>query len=233
MSATLHGIGIGPGDPELITLRALRLLQNAAVVAYPAPDDGDSLARSIAAPHLPPSCTEYPIRIPMTAERFPAHRVYDEAAAALGRHLDAGREVVVLCEGDPFFYGSFMYLFARMAGPYPVEITPGVSSLSACAATLGHPLAARHDVLSVVPATLDTPALRAALQSCEAAAIIKIGRHFARVLAVLDELGLREQARYIERATLPQQRIVPLAEVEPDAAPYFSMILLHRRGRAW
>ena len=233
MSGTLYGLGIGPGDPELITVKALRLLQGAPVVAYPAPEQGESLARAIVAPLLPGGQTEVPIRIPLVVERFPAQEVYDRAAASLGGHLSARRDVAVLCEGDPFFYGSFMYLFARMAERFPVEVVPGVSSLTACAAVLGAPLAARNDVLTVVPAPLDEAALKARLSSGDAAAIIKLGRHFAKVRRVLDELGLTQGARYIERATMESQRILPLDSVDPQDVPYFSMILLHKRGEAW
>ena len=123
----------------------------------------------------------------MVVERFPAQEVYDRAAKSLGEHLEAQRDVAVLCEGDPFFYGSFMYLFARRAERFPVEVVPGVSSLTACAAVLGAPLAARNDVLTVVPAPLDEAALKARLSNGDAAAIIKLGRHFAKVRRVLDD----------------------------------------------
>ncbi|MGD1880581.1 MAG: precorrin-2 C(20)-methyltransferase [Kiloniellaceae bacterium] len=233
MTGTLYGLGIGPGDPELITLKALRLLQAAPVLAYPALEEGDSLARSIVAPHLPGGQIEIAIRMPMVAARFPAQEVYDRAAEAIGEHLAAGRDVVALCEGDPFFYGSFMYLFGRIAEAFPVEVVPGVSSLTACAAVLGAPLAARNDVLTVVPATLEAQQLAGLLRDTDAVAIIKVGRHLAKVRKVLRVLGLLDRARYVERATLGEQRILPLAEVAEDSAPYFSMILLHRRGEAW
>ena len=233
MTGTLYGLGIGPGDPELITVKALRLLRAAPVLAYPAPEQGESLARSIVAGHLPGGQTEIALRMPMVAERFPAQEVYDWAAGEIGGHLQAGRDVAVLCEGDPFFYGSFMYLFGRVAERFPVEVVPGVSSLTACAAVLGAPLAARNDVLSVVPATLEAHVLAQLLRNAEAAAIIKVGRHLQKVRKVLGLLGLLERARYVERATMGEQRILPLAELEADSAPYFSMILMHRRGEAW
>ena len=235
MSGTLYGLGIGPGDPELITVKALRLLNAAPVIAYPAPEQGESLARSIVAPHLNGGGkkTEVVIRMPLVAARFPAGAVYDRAAEELGGHLEAGRDVAVLCEGDPFFYGSFMYLFGRMAERFTVEVVPGVSSLTACAAVLGAPLAARNDVLTVVPAPLDEAALKARLAGAEAVAIIKIGRHFAKVRRVLDELGLIHQARYVEHATMASQRILPLDAVAEEDVPYFSMILVHKRGEAW
>ena len=253
MSGTVYGIGVGPGDPELITLKGARLLSACPVIAYPAPETGDSLARRIAAPHIPGDATEIIIRTPMSTDRFPAEEVYDRAALTIGEHLAAGRDVAVLCEGDPFFYGSFMYLFARLAEQWPVEVVPGVSSLMACAATLGAPqrrlegfrqaaldavtlgapLAARNDVLTVLPAPLDDAILSDRLAGCDAAAIIKVGRHFGRVRALLNTLGLAEHARYIERATMSEQRVVALDEVDSDSVPYFSMILVHTRGTAW
>jgi precorrin-2/cobalt-factor-2 C20-methyltransferase len=233
MTGTLYGLGIGPGDPELITLKALRLMKAAPVLAYPAPETGESLARRIVAPHLEGERIEIAIRMPLVEARFPAQQVYDRAAEELGAHLTAGRDVAVLCEGDPFFYGSFMYLFGRMAERFTVEVVPGVSSLTACAAVLGAPLAARNDVLTVVPAPLEEAELKARLAGTEAAAVIKLGRHFAKVRRVLDELGLAQHARYVEHATMESQRSMPLDEVAVDRVPYFSMILVHSRGEAW
>ncbi len=233
MTATLYGLGIGPGDPELITVKALRVLQAVPVIAYPAPEHGDSLARAIVQTLIPPGRIEVVIRTPMLVARFPAEEVYDRAAATLGDHLSAGRDVAVLCEGDPFFYGSFMYLYARMADRFPVEVVPGVSSLTACAAVLGQPLAARNDVLTVVPAPLDADQLKRRLAESDAAAIVKVGRHFAKVRQVLAELGIIERARYVAHATMADQCIAPLDSVDPAAVPYFSMILVHKRGAAW
>ena len=231
-AGTLYGLGVGPGDPELITLKALRLLKAAPVIAYPAPEDGDSLARKIAATHLPGGQTEIVIRMPLDAGRFPIDAVYDDAARAVADHLAAGRDVAALCEGDPFFYGSFMYLFGRLAGDHRVEVVPGVSSLLACPAALGAPLAARDDTLIVLPATLVEATLERRLDGIDAAAIIKVGRHLEKVRRVLDRLGLGKSARYIEHATMAEQRIAPLAEAG-HRAPYFSMILVHSRGDAW
>ncbi len=232
-AGTLYGLGVGPGDPELITLKALRLLRAASVIAYVTPEDGESLARAIVAPHLPGGQEEIAIRMPLSRERFPAQQVYDRAAADIGGHLEAGRDVAVPCEGDPFFYGSFMYLFARLAHRHRVEVVPGVSSLVACADVLGAPLAARDDVLTVIPATLDERLLARRLQGTDAAAIIKVGRHMGKVRRVLDAEGLTPVARYIEHATMASQRVLSIAEVDDSAAPYFSMVLVHRRGEAW
>lgn len=233
VSATLYGIGLGPGDPELITLKAARILRAVPVIAFPAPERGDSLARRIAAPHLPGGQTEITIRMPMSVDRFPARQVYDDAARAIAAHLAAGRDVAALCQGDPFLYGSFMYLYERLAERHRCEVVPGVSSLMASAAALGAPLAARNDSLVVLPAPLDDASLTARLALAEGAAIIKLGRHFARVRALLEHLGLAEHARYIERASMAEQRVVALDDVDGADAPYFSTILVHRRGAAW
>jgi precorrin-2/cobalt-factor-2 C20-methyltransferase len=233
VSGRLYGLGIGQGDPELLTLKALRLLRAAPVLAWPAPETGESLARSIVAPHLAGNQTEYAIRMPLTVERFPAQAIYDKAADDLAAHLAAGRDVAVLCEGDPFFYGSFMYLFGRLAERFPVEVVPGVSSLTACAATLGHPLAARNDVLTIIPAPLDDETIAAKLAQTDAAAILKLGRHGTRVVTLLRKLGLAAQAHYIERATMTNQRILPLEQLDPQSIPYFAMILVHKKGEAW
>jgi precorrin-2/cobalt-factor-2 C20-methyltransferase len=233
MTGRLYGLGLGPGDPELITLKAWRILRQAPVIAYPAPDDAASFARSIVATWLSPAQIEIAIRVPMEIARFPAQEVYDRAAVELAAHLDAGRDVALLCQGDPLFYGSFMYLFGRLGERFACEIVPGVSSLGACAAAAGFPLAARNDALAVLPAGLDDAELTRRLAACEAAAIIKLGRHFTRIRALLGELGLTDKARYVERATLANERVLPLDQVDPGSAPYFSMILLHRRGQAW
>jgi precorrin-2/cobalt-factor-2 C20-methyltransferase len=233
MAGTLYGVGIGPGDPELITLKALRILKSVPVLAWPAPEEGPSLAREIVAGHLPGTQREIPIRMPLLPARFPADDVYDGAAAEIGAALDAGEDVAVICEGDPFFYGSFMYLYGRLAGDYPVEVVPGVSSLTACAAALGAPLSAKNDVLTVIPGPLDSDTIKQRLTDADAVAIIKVGRHFERIRTLIDDLGLTANARYIERATMGEQRILPIGEVGDGNAPYFSMILVHKRDEVW
>ena len=225
-SGTLYGIGVGPGDPELLTLKAVRLVQAAAVVAYPAAEDRRSIARGIVAAYLHEGQVEVALRFPLAESSAPAQRFYDAAAEALAAHLEAGRDVAVLCEGDPLFYGTFMYLHTRLAARFRCEVVPGVSSLTAGAGALGVPLAYRNDVLSVIPATLPIEVLRARLETADAAVILKVGRHFAAVRAVLHDLGLASRARYIERATMPEERVVPLDAVDPDAVPYFSMIVI-------
>jgi precorrin-2/cobalt-factor-2 C20-methyltransferase len=221
----LYGIGVGPGDPELLTLKALRLLRRAAVVAYPAPEHGDSFARRIVAAWLDQGQREIAIRFPMRAGPPPA-AIYDQAAAAIAGELDAGSEVALLCQGDPLFYGSFLGIFERLAGRYAVEVVPGVSSLCACAAAAGVALATRAETLAVIPATLAEAALADRLARAEAAAIVKLGRHLGKIRRVLAGLGMLDMAIYVEHASMPDQRVRRLGEVEE--APYFSMALVRR-----
>jgi precorrin-2/cobalt-factor-2 C20-methyltransferase len=232
MTGTLYGIGVGPGDPELITLKALRILQDCPVIAYPAPSAGESMARAIAAPHLCGDQVEITIAMPLDGGHGPIEAAYDQGATEVAAHLDAGRDVAALCEGDPFFYGSFMYLFGRLAEKHKVEVVPGVSSLLAGPAALGAPIASRDDTLLVAPATLPEEILRARLEGTDAAVIIKVGRHLDKVRRVLDDLGITGKAHYIEHATMANQHIAPLAEAGPKA-PYFSMVVVHKRGEAW
>jgi precorrin-2/cobalt-factor-2 C20-methyltransferase len=226
MTGTVYGIGVGPGDPELLTLKALRLLRAAPVIAYPAPETGDSFARSIVALHLPGGQAELAIRMPLGDGQYPKVDIYDRAAAEIANHAAAGRDVAVLCEGDPFFYGSFIYLYERLVERCPVVVVPGVSSLMACAGAAGLPLAGRLEALTVIPAPLPDAELKRRLAAADAAAIIKVGRHFPRVRRLLEETGAVGRACYIERATLSTERVLPLAEVAADSAPYFSMILV-------
>lgn len=230
MSGTLYGLGVGPGDADLITVRARDVLAQVPVIAYPAPQGGESLVRSIADPWVPTDVIEIVIAVPMVAERFPAQDLYDRYAEEIAGHLDAGRDVALLCEGDPMFYGSFMYIFERLAGRYHTVVVPGVSSLAAVAAAAGTPLAARNDVLTIIPAPLPDAKLAALLAATDAAAIIKVGRHLGKVRRVLSRLGLEECAWYVERATMPNQRVRPLKEMADQEAPYFSMILVRRPG---
>ena len=232
MTGRLIGVGTGPGDPQLVTRRAWALIEGARVIAYPAPDTGTSFARSIVAEAIAGDAVEIPMIVPMRPGRAPAQSVYDDAATAIGGHLAAGRDVIVLCEGDPLFYGSFMYLLVRLRDSYPVEIVPGVNSLSACAAAQAHPLVARSDVLTVLPGTLDDEALAAAIGAADAVAIMKIGRHMPRLRALVDRLGLTGHGLYTSHASLPHERALALSDA-PDDAPYFSMILIYKGDDPW
>lgn len=232
MSGTLFLVGVGPGDPELMTLKAARIIASASVIAYPSPA-GQSAAYDIAAAHVRPDAKRLPIAIPMAVERAPAQAAYDAAAAAIAGHLAAGRDVAYLCEGDPLFYGSAMYLLARLAGRAPVEIVPGVTSLAAAAAAIARPLAARNEVLKVLPAPLPDAVLRAELETAPAVAIIKVGRHFDRIRSLLVETGHAAGAVVVEYATTPGQQVTPLGDFAAERRPYFSTILTYRGTEPW
>ena len=227
----LYGIGVGPGDPELITLKALRILRSVPVVAYQSAVDKESIARKIVSPYLDNHQTEVLFHLPRALEPENAKSIYDQEIQPIADHLAAGRDVVVLCEGDPFFYGSFMYLFTRLADKYKTEVVPGVSSLMACPVALGLPFTYYNDVLTVLPAPLPIEILTSQLLTTDAAAIMKLGRHFSKIRNLLHELGLASRARYIERATTTQQRILPLDEVNPLEVPYFSMIIIPTKNK--
>jgi precorrin-2/cobalt-factor-2 C20-methyltransferase len=233
MTGTLYGLGVGPGDPELLTLKAHRILRDTFVVAYPQPDNGPSFARSIVEHYLTAEQLEIPIIVPMDVKRDPAQQVYAQAAETIAHHLDAGSNVAVLCEGDPFFYGSFMYVYQHLADRYRCEIVPGVSSVMAASAAWGRPIAARNDVFTVLPGPLSDEELRAQIEGANAVAIIKLGRHFSRVRALLEEMGLANHCGYCERVTLGNEKVMPLSAVTATEAPYFSMILIYKGAEGW
>lgn len=232
MTGTLYGIGLGPGDPELMTLKAARLIGVATVVAYPSLAGGDSFARSIAAGYIAADAREIVMDVPMTVARQPAQDAYDLGATDIRAALEAGDDVVCLCEGDPFFYGSFMYLYARLAADFNVEVVPGVTSMTACAGAMGMPLAARNEVLTVIPGPLDENAMRDRVAASDSVVIMKVGRHLDKIRRVLDAEGLTEHAAYIERASLANEVRLPLAQA-PEKAPYFSMILVTKGADPW
>ena len=222
----LLGVGVGPGDPELLTLKAVRVLHDSAVVAYVSAEGRPSMARRIVAPHLTPGRREINLALPMQPVPELTQAAYDEGAARIGAELEQGCDVAVLCEGDPFLYGSFAQLFDRLGERYPTEVVPGVASFTAAAAAARTPLVSRTQTLVVLPATLSKPELAAHLARADAAAILKLGRHLAKVREVLIELGLLGRAIYVEHASAARERVVPLADLAVDEAPYFSLLLL-------
>jgi precorrin-2/cobalt-factor-2 C20-methyltransferase len=224
---TLTGVGLGPGDPGLVTLKAAELIRTASLVAYPAPEGGESFARRIAAGLIGPAVREMVLPIPMSPDPAVAEPAYDRAAAKILRPLEDGTDVLVLCEGDPLFYGSFIYLLARLNGRVPIRVVPGVSSVQAGAAALNLPLAGRDDRFAVLPATLEDKALEQALTAADCAVIIKLGRHLPRIRALVERLNLAERAYYLAQLGLPAERAMPLALAPPEA-PYFSMIIISR-----
>ncbi len=235
----LYGIGLGPGDPELVTLKAVRCLQAAPVVAYFHKRGQRGHARTIANGFMPALCEEMPLAYPVTTEvpvGQPAYAAclapfYAEAAAGIAAHLEAGRDVALLCEGDPLFYGSFMHLYVRLRGRAPVTIVPGISGMSGCWSAAGLPITWGDDVLTVLPGTLSAEALQAKLTATDAAVIMKIGTNFPKVRAAVEAAGLLDEAVYVERGTMEGERVLPLREKREGVAPYFAIVLLPGRGR--
>jgi len=235
----LLGIGVGPGDPELITVKALRLLRAAPVVAYFVAKGKSGNAFGIIEAHLAPSQLRLPLVYPVTTEKLAPPLCYESIIAAfyddvsrqIAELLDSGQDVAVICEGDPFFYGSYMYLHDRLAERYSTEVVPGVCSMLGGAAMLGVPLVYRNQSLSVLSGVLPEAELTQRLAQADAAVIMKLGRNFEKVRRVLDTLGLTARALYIERATMAHQRIVPIADVDPLSSPYFSLLLVP--GKKW
>ena len=235
----LYGIGLGPGDPELVTVKAVRLIAASPVVAYFAKAGRRGNARAIVDRWLPASARELPLYYPVTTELAvsdPAYNAqlaafYEASSQAIAGHLREGRDVAVLSEGDPLFYGSFMHLYVRLKDRFPTTIVPGVAGMSGCWSAAGEPITWGDDVLTVLPGTLGEAALTQRLKATDAAIIMKIGRNFAKVRAALIASELYERAIYVERGTMSDQRIMPLSEKTDDLAPYFSMILVGGQGR--
>ncbi len=234
MTGSFHVVGIGPGDPELITRKAERLVGAAAVVAFHAGVRKESHARRIAAHLIPADAVEEELRYPVTTGTtdHPGGYVgaladfYDDCEARLAAHLDAGRDVVLLAEGDPLFYGSSMYLLDRFRDRFPVEVVPGIPAFAAATATVPAPLVRQNDVLTVLPGTLPEAELARRLADTDGAVIMKLGRTFPAVRSALEQAGRLDGALYVERASQPEERWLPVAEVDADSVPYFSLIVV-------
>jgi len=232
---TLYGVGLGPGDPELVTVKAARLIGAADVVAYHCARHGRSVARSIAEPYLRGDQVEERLAYPVTTEVTGHPGGYEGAmeefyAAAAGRlmaHLAAGRDVVLLAEGDPLFYSSYMHMHKRISGRFAAVIVPGVTSVSAASAALAAPLVEGDDVLTVLPGTLGRDELTERLRGTGAAAVMKIGRSYPAVREALKDAGRLAEAYYVERAsTGPRQVIERAADVDPSTVPYMSLVII-------
>jgi precorrin-2/cobalt-factor-2 C20-methyltransferase len=238
-SGRLYGVGLGPGDPDLITLKSLKALQAAPVVAYFAKRGRRGHARTIVDGLLKPGVTELPLVYPVTVEipfDSPAYRdelaaFYERASGALAAHLRAGRDVALLCEGDPLFYGSFMHLYVRLRETFPVTICAGVTGMSGCWTAAGAPMTWGDDALSVLPATLPQEELARRVRDADAIVFMKLGRNFAKVRSVLTDAGLMERAIYVERGSMADEKVMPLAQKTDDAAPYFSIVIVPGQGR--
>jgi precorrin-2/cobalt-factor-2 C20-methyltransferase len=234
VSGRLIGIGVGPGDPELVTLKAIRALQDADLVVHFAKNGGASQARTIAASHLKAGVEELPLFYPLTTEvprggciyRDALRAFYDVAAETLAAQLDAGRAVAVICEGDPLFYGSYMHLHVRLAPRYPTQVIAGVTGMSGCWSAAGAPIAQGDDVFMVLPATLPEPELERRLKDADAAVVMKLGRHLPKIRRTLARVGRLARAIYVERGSTQAAVMMRLADKPDDDAPYFAIVLV-------
>jgi precorrin-2/cobalt-factor-2 C20-methyltransferase len=230
----LIGVGTGPGDPELMTLKAVRALSQADVVAHFAKKGHASNARRIAERHFRPEVAELPLAYPVTTEidkgdaeyKAAIEGFYAAAARIVASHLEAGRTVAVLSEGDPLFYGSYMHLHVRLADRYPTEVIPGVTAMSGCWSSVGLPIVQGDDILTVLPGTLQEKELSRRLADTEAAVIMKIGRNLPKIRRALAASGCLDRALYVERGTMEGARAMKLADKADDAAPYFAVVLV-------
>ncbi|HEV7415611.1 MAG TPA: precorrin-2 C(20)-methyltransferase [Tianweitania sediminis] len=230
----LIGLGTGPGDPELLTLKAARYLAEADVIANFAKRGNAGNARKIVAGHMRPEVIELPLYYPVTTEINKNHGdyvsaisdFYEESAKAVEDHLLAGRTVVVLSEGDPLFYGSYMHLHVRLSHRFSTEVVPGVTAMSGCWSATGVPIVQGDDILSVLPGTLAEDILAHRLSDTDAAVIMKVGRNLPKIRRALAHVGKLDRAIYVERGTMENMAITPLAAKPDDIAPYFSIVLV-------
>ena len=230
VTGRLYGVGVGPGDPDLMTFRAHNVIAACAVVAFVHAEGRPSRARMTADPAVPIDVEEIAFALPMRPEPEAAAAVYDKAAERIADILERGTDVALLCEGDPLLYGSFIQFMDRLAGRCEVEIVPGLPSIVAAAAAARLPLVRRNEVLTLIPATLAEPELAARLAVADCAAILKTGRHLDKVRRALAETGMLEGAVAVLEASMPAEKNVPLAEWTDETLPYFALIIAHRSG---
>ena len=236
---TFHGVGLGPGDPELLTVKAVRLIESCGLLTYFATAGRRGNARTIVDRWVPTDKPEMPLWYPMTTETHFGEEAYiaalsgfyEESVARIAEVLDRGEDVVLACEGDPMFYGSFMHLYIRLKDRYATKITPGVTGMAGCWGAAGLPMTWGDDVLSVLPGTLDEDALAEKLAATDAAVIMKLGSNFPKVRRAIERAGLLARATYVERGTMAGENVVALAEKTECTAPYFSLILIPGEGR--
>lgn len=230
----LWGVGLGPGDPELVTVKAARVIGEADVVAYHSARHGRSIARTIAEPYLRAGQIEELLVYPVTTETTDhpggyagaMEDFYRLAADRIAVHLEAGRDVALLAEGDPLFYSSYMHMHNRLTERFAAIVVPGVTSVSAASAAIGQPLVQGDEVLSIIPGTLAPAELLRRLDDADAAVVMKLGRSYPAVREALSSIGRLQDAYYVERASTPKQRVLPAADVDETTVPYFSLAML-------
>ncbi|WP_330254835.1 precorrin-3B C(17)-methyltransferase [Nocardia sp. NBC_00565] len=230
----LWGVGLGPGDPELVTVKAARVIAAADVIAFHSARHGRSISRATAAPYMRPDQLEEHLIYPVTTEttdhpggyQGAIDEFYEHSAERLAVHLSAGRSVALLAAGDPLFYSSYMHMHRRLADRFEAEIIPGITSVSAASAALGTPLVEGEQVLTVLPGTLPTDELTRRLRDTDAAAIMKLGRTYPGVRQALSDSGRLADAYYIERASSTRERVLAADDVDDADVPYFSITLV-------
>jgi precorrin-2/cobalt-factor-2 C20-methyltransferase len=233
-TGTVFGVGVGPGDPDLVTVKAAQLLGKARVVAYFSKRGNRSNAWAAAERYLNPEAEQLQLIYPYTVElsaRDPRYiaalrAFYAESSARIAERLVKGQDVAVLCEGDPLFYGSYLHLHALLMGEHRCVVIPGITSFAGCAASAGLPLVSSDRVFSILPGTLPEAELERRLRAPDAIAIIKLGRNFSKVKRVLERVGRAHQATFIERGTTTRELVLPLVEKLDEQAIYFSLILV-------
>src|SRR6202030_3325371 len=231
---TLWGVGLGPGDPELVTVKAARVIGEADVVAYHSARHGRSIARGIAEPYLRPGQIEEHLVYPVTTETVDnpggyagaMEDFYRECADRIAAHLEAGRDVALLAEGDPLFYSSYMHMHTRLTERFDAVIVPGVTSVSAASAATATPLVHGDEVLAILPGTLPVSELARHLLDADAAVVLKLGRSYPAVREALSLAGRLDDALYVERASTSAERVLPAAAVDDGSVPYFSLALV-------
>ena len=236
----LYGVGLGPGAPDLMTVRARDIILSADRLVHFCKRGRRGNARSTAdAIIAPDSAREIELAFPVTTEASvgepdydgPIAAFYEEAAERLAAEMQAGRSLAVLCDGDPFFYGSFMHLWRRLSQRFPTEIVPGVTGMTGAWAEAGAPITWGDDVMTVLPGTLPEAELARRRADTDAAVIMKLGRNLPKVRRALVAAGLEGRAIYVERATMERQVVARLVDKADDEAPYFAMVLVPGEGR--
>lgn len=230
--------GLGPGDPDLMSVRADRTVRGARHVAYFRKKGRPGQARRIVEGMLSADVTEYPMEYPVTTEiAFDSPDYvqllagfYDEWAERLAR-LSRAVDVVVLCEGDPYFYGSFMHLRTRLEGRVEIEVIAGIPGMVGCWNGVGQPIALGDDVTTVLMGTLPEAELERRMRDSDALVIMKTGRNLAKVRRALASADRLDDAWLVERGTMPGERVVRLAEIDTADCPYFAIVLVHGKGR--